>query len=95
MTVIQQSFHESNITLQFHLAVERTLSTEISTYGVQFIPDFAVKQISMDFEFSSNTTTTELSISYNIWYNFSAFAILCGHKAQSETISLFYGEYTR
>lgn len=94
MTVIKQSFHERNITLTFHLAVRRTLDTEISTYGIQFTSDFAVKQIRIDFESSANTTTAELSISYNIWYNFSAFAILCGRKTQSETISLFYGEYT-
>ena len=93
----EQSFHKSNVTLRLYL--ERTISTEFSCYGllihgVQFISSLAVdrEQIMVDF-FGNNTTVIELSISYNIWYNLTVFATLCGHTARSETINLFYGEY--
>ena len=91
----EQSFHKSNVTLRLHL--ERIISTEFSydllIHGVQFTSSLAVdhEQITVDF-FGNNTTVIELSISYNIWYNLTAFATLCGHIAQSETINLFYGE---
>jgi hypothetical protein len=96
--VIAPSFHRKNITLRFRL--ERTIGTEIHygdgslIHGVQLTSDLAVEQIMVDF--SGNNTTIELSISYNIWYNLTAFATLCGHIAQSDTINLYYGdsEYT-
>ena len=90
----EQSFHKSNITLRLYL--ERTINTEISygllIHGVQLTSDLAVDNEQITVDFLGNNITTELSISYNIGYNLSAFAMLCGHIAQSETINLFYGE---
>ena len=90
----EQSFHKSNITLRLYL--ERTINTEISygllIHGVQLTSDLAVDHEQITVDFFGNNITAELSISYNIWYNLSAFAALCGHIAQSETINLFYGE---
>ena len=90
----EQSFHKSNVTLRLYL--ERTINTEISygllIHGVQLTSDLAVDHEQITVDFFGNNITTELSISYNIWYNLSAFAVLCGHIAQSETINLFYGE---
>ena len=93
--MIEQSFHKSYITLTLHL--ERTISTEISygllIHGVQFTSGLAVDHEQITIDSFGNNATIELSISYNIWYNLTAFAALCGHIAQSETINLFYGEY--
>lgn len=92
----EQSFQKSNVTLRLYL--ERIISTEISydllIHGVhvQFISDLAVDHEQITVDFFGNNATTELSISYNIRYNLTAFATLCGYTAQSETINLFYGE---
>ena len=42
--------------------------------------------------FVPNTTQYEFSLSYNVVYNVTAFAHMCGQSSEMVTIRQFYGE---
>ena len=89
MIVVEPSFGEENVTLTVTVDGIQSMIDDL-TYGVIFASSFEeiVRVVP-----SGNDTSVELTMLYNIEYNVSTFATLCGFESRSYVLSLFYGEF--
>ena len=92
MIAVELSFREDNVTLRLSLELEgMQIMINGLTYGAIFTSSLEETiRVALG---GSDGTNVEVTIPYNVQYNLTIFAVLCGYENQSDTLSLFYGEY--
>ena len=89
MIAVEPSFGEENVTLTVTLDGMQTMVDGLA-YGVVFTSSF--EEIIGVFS-DGNDASIELTMLYNIEYNLSTFATLCGFENRSNVLNLLYGEF--
>ena len=90
MIAVEPSFGEENVTLHIRLSLElEGMQIVINglTYGVIF-----TSSLEETMRVVLGGIDGEVIIPYNVQYNLTTFAVLCGYENQSDTLSLFYSE---
>ena len=90
MTTTEQTFGEDNVVLMVTLDLGGMHNIYGIIYGVSIT---SVSEQMKSVVSSQSNTSVQLTVSYNLEYNLSTFAMLCSHEIQSELIHLFYGEH--
>ena len=87
MIAVEPSFGEDNVTL--HVRLLEGMQTMINglTYGA-----LLTSSLEETIRVGSDGANVEVTIPYNVQYNLTTFAALCGYENQSDTLSLFYSE---
>ena len=91
MIAIEPSFGEDNVTLYVKLSLElegMQIMINGLTYGAVLTSNSSLETIRV----GSDDANVEVTIPYNVQYNLTTFAVLCGYENQSDTLSLFYSE---
>ena len=88
MIAVEPSFGEDNITLHVRLLEEMQTMINGLTYGA--ILTSSLEETMRVVLVGSDGANGELTIPYNVQYNLTTFAVLCGYENQSDTLSLFY-----
>ena len=88
MIAVAPSFGEDNVTLHVRLSLElEGMQTVINglTYGAVL-----TSSLEETMRVVLGGSGSEVTIPYNVQYNLTTFAVLCGYENQSDTLSLFY-----
>ena len=87
MIAVEPSFGDDDITL--HVRLLEGMHTVINglIYGAIF-----TSSLEETIRIGSDGPNVEVIIPYNVQYNLTTFAVVCGYENQSDTLSLFYSE---
>ena len=88
MIAVEPSFGEDNVTLHVRLLEGMQIVINGLTYGA--ILTSSLEETMRVVLGGSDGANGELTIPYNVQYNLTTFAVLCGYENQSDTLSLFY-----
>ena len=85
MIAVEPSFGEDNVTLHVRLLEGMQIVINGLTYGA-----ILTSSLEETIRIGSDDANGEVIIPYNVQYNLTTFAVLCGYENQSDTLSLFY-----